>query len=371
MIERNECSICNSNDLIEIYEAKNVPIKLSCRPDKHFLYNDFCVSQCGNCNTIQLTNMVPLDLLYGDSHNYTSVGKVWEGYFHSFIQLIRPIIEDKYILEIGDPSGKIANRLDNYKKWTIIEPNKNKNITFNEKVEFIESYFDANTNINQKFDCIIHSHFFEHIYEFDPFLKKCHELLTEEGEVFFGVPNMEHIASNGIAPFLGLFFEHTVFLNKENIQYLFRKNGFNLIETHDYLTHSAFYHFKKMEIFNPSEAIKMEIKIKNHYDQFFTTLQTYEDFIHKMNSIISTKKKYLFGASYNTQFLLALGITNISGIIDNCEEKQNKYFYGYDLIVYPPTVLDSNSIVIIKNGYYSNEIILQIKQINHEIEIIS
>jgi 2-polyprenyl-3-methyl-5-hydroxy-6-metoxy-1,4-benzoquinol methylase len=368
MVERTECCVCNSNDLAETYEAKNIPIKLSCTYDKNFLYNELCISQCKKCNTFQLTNLVPLNVLYGDSHNHTSVGKVWENYFHYFIQLITPIVENKNILEIGDPSGKIANRLDNYKKWTIIEPNKNKNITFNEKVEFIESYFDANTNINQKFDCIIHSHFFEHIYEYDSFLIKCHELLTDEGQVFFGVPNMEHIASNGIAPFLGIFFEHTVFLNKENIQYLFNKNGFNLIETYDYLSHSTLYHFKKMEIFH---HLPEQIKIKNHYDQFFTTLQTYMEFIHKTNSIISTKKKYLFGASYNTQFLLALGLKDISGIIDNCEEKQNKYFYGYDLLVYPPTVLDSNSIVIIKNGYYSNEIIVQIRQINDEIEIIS
>jgi hypothetical protein len=82
---------------------------------------------------------------------------------------------------------------------------------------------------------------------------------------------------------------------------------------------------------------------------------------------------YLFGASYNTQYLLTLGIeeNNIKGILDNSRDKEGKYLYGYSLIIYNPHILINNdSIVILKNGYYVNEIKKQILNINPNTYII-
>ena len=89
-------------------------------------------------------------------------------------------------------------------------------------------------------------------------------------------------------------------------------------------------------------------------------------FVEKCNALVDTRF-YIFGACYNTQYLLALGLdsSKILGILDNCKEKQCKYLYGYDIKIYDPSVIKhTNCSIILKSGYYSNEILKQILSIN-------
>jgi hypothetical protein len=119
-----------------------------------------------------------------------------------------------------------------------------------------------------------------------------------------------------------------------------------------------------------------DFKISNYYDIFFQIIETYKLFIEKCNDVIINnldKDIFIFGASYNTQTLLFFGLNNnITGILDNCKEKQNKTLYGTQLVVYSPEVLltNNNAIVILKNGYYTDEIMSQLLSINNNINII-
>jgi len=370
-INRKKCAICY-NKLRFIYSVDEIPITLSCveLEDHECSYDKMSYSICVSCNTIQLDKLIPLGQLYKFSHNVTSVGKTWENYFNLFIKTIQYIIQNKTILEIGCPSGKIANKCSQYNKWYIVDPNKNKSIMFNDNIVFIESFFDENFKLNEKVDIIIHSHLFEHIYSPNEFLQHCNKLLNDNGEMIFGVPNMEHMIDTTL--FSGMFFEHTLFLNKENITFLLNKNGFEIVNIFDYENHSTIYHTKKMEDKNKKTAD--EFNIKDYSNSFLQVIDETKLFIERCNLVISKnidKDIYIFGASYNTQYLLFFGLNNnIRGIIDNCKEKTNKYFYGTKLKIFCPDVLNDNSIVILKNGYYSNEISLQIKQINTNIIII-
>ncbi len=370
IINRYNCAICHEN-IKHIHSLENMPIKLCCTDEPEINNAELSFSQCDKCGTIQLDKLIPLDVLYSNSHNYTSVGKVWENYFKLFCESINDSITDKNILEIGDPSGKIANRMDKYKKWFIIEPNKNKNIAFNEKIEFIESFFDENFQTDKQIDMIVHSHLFEHIYEPNVFLKKCHEILVDDGEMFFGVPNMEYIGKNELAPFSGIFFEHTILLNKENITYLLNKNGFNILTIIDYENHSILFHAKKSQTFSTSDNSAV------NYELFSSSIENYKKFIEKCLHTIGenpNKKVYIFGASYNTQFLLSMGLNpeNITGILDNSVDKQNKYLYGYNLKIHSPEIIRNNDdcVVILKNGYYSNEIMNQLWLLNDKIIVV-
>ena len=61
----------------------------------------------------------------------------------------------------------------------------------------------------------------------------------------------------------------------------------------------------------------------------------------------------------------------INGILDNNSNKQGKYLYGFKIKIISPEILkDSDSIVILKNGYYSKEIKKQILNINSNTIII-
>jgi SAM-dependent methyltransferase len=247
-------------------------------------------SQCINCNTIQLDELIPLNELYSESHNYTSQGKTWENYFDLFIKKIKPIIENKIVLEIGCPSGKIALNVNNFKEWIIVEPNKNLDILFSEKVTFIEKFFDKEFCLDYKIDIIIHSHLFEHIYDFREFLNKCYEILDDNGEMVFGIPNMQNFAETDICPFLGIFFEHTCFLNNDNISILLNESGFEIVDCIYYEKHSVLYHCKKLN----NISLKKINKVTNYYDSFINTLDVYKNFVkHANNCIKNTNKEVI------------------------------------------------------------------------------
>lgn len=73
-------------------------------------------------------------------------------------------------------------------------------------------------------------------------------------------------------------------------------------------------------------------------------------------------------------FLLFNGLNYelLDNILDNSLDKQNKYFYGTKLKILNPTILENleNPIIILNNGYYSNEICLQLYEINNSIIFI-
>jgi len=373
IIIRNCCSICNQDKLNAIFNLNNIPVNLNCSSTiENYKYENLSFVQCECCNTIQLDRLIQLPILYGQSHNIKSVGKLWNNYFDLLIPKIQSSINDKTILEIGCPSGKIALNCKNYKKWYIVDPNVNLSLNEYGNIIPIKNFIDNNFEINDNIDIIVHSHLLEHIYEPNLFLKKCFDLLNENGEMIFGIPNMESIAENNICLFLGMCFEHTIFLNKEIVSYILSKNGFKIKEMIDYENHSIIYHVKKHIIYQ----LYTDIKIKNYYNQFFNGVNVYNKFIDDCNKIIknSTKPVFIFGASNSTQFLLSMGISenSLNGIIDNCEKKQNKYFYGFNLIIYSAyKLLEKDSIVIIKNSFYVNEITEQIRKINYNTIILN
>ena len=376
-MKRNTCAICDSS-LKKIYLLDKHPTKLLCTTSPVNDFSTLSFSQCIYCNTIQLDELIPLELLYSDSHNNLSYGKLWENYFKTFINKLTPITQDKNILEIGCPSAKIALNVTNYNKWIIVEPNKNKKIDFNKNIVFVEKFFNSDFNLNMDIDIdiIIHSHLLEHIYYPNEFFKKCYDLLKPNGIMMFGVPNMNYFTENNITPFLGIYFEHTIFLNKENIGYLLKRNNFELVEIIDYENHSTIYHCKKIEQVEKIEQIEQIIHIKNYYNSFIESVNLYKLYINNCNNIIKNTNKnvYIFGASYNTQFLLSLGLNSskIKGILDNSYEKQSKFLYGYDIPIYSPEILKNNNkcIIILKNGCYINEILEQILNISKNVAII-
>jgi predicted SAM-dependent methyltransferase len=373
-IIREECVICNK-DIEKFFNLENVPITLNCCSSlENFNYETLSFSQCKTCNTIQLNTLIPLDILYGKSHNYNSFGKTWEGYFNLLTHKINKIINSRNVLEIGCPSGKLALNSEKYNKWYIVEPNKNNSVQFNDKIVFIETFFDSNFQINTKIDVIIHSHLFEHIYEPNIFLKKCYELLGDDGEMIFGIPNMQYLSDHDLCLFQGVFFEHTIFMNKENVTYLLNKNGFEIIEIIDYTNHSSIYHVKKHTTISKDFA-NTEFTITNNFDKFMNCVEKYNLFIRDCNSIISKTDKpvYIFGASYNSQFLLTMGIKieRLTGILDNSKDKQNKYLYGFNLLIYNPELIkNEDCIVILKNSYYVTEIKEQLLNLNRRTQIL-
>jgi len=191
--------------------------------------------------------------------------------------------------------------------------------------------------------------------------------LCPNGEMIFAIPDMEYIADRNLAPFLGIFFEHTVFLSRENIQYLLESTGFEVNSIIPYKNHSIVFRARKTNM-----PLNMTIPVfKNYMLSVLNTLDKFEEYVKIVNENLSKHKNkhmYIFSASYNTQLLMALGIREhmLTGILDNSREKQGKYLYGTSLKIFSPedVLREKQCVVILKNGYYLDEIMMQISNIN-------
>ena len=142
--------------------------------------------KCIKCGNVQLGEILPPEVVYQNNHNIGIIGNIWKNHYKEFSNFIKKNIhnKNKTILEISDPSAKIASKISNLSKtWYIVEPNPNINSFDN--IIFIKNFFDKDFKINDKIDIIIHSHFFEHTYNPSEFLLKCNKTLTDNGEMFF------------------------------------------------------------------------------------------------------------------------------------------------------------------------------------------
>jgi hypothetical protein len=311
-----------------------------------------------------------LNILYQNNHNINVVGDIWKQHYVELGKFISEIIKDKIILEISDPSAKIAKISDSFKYWYIIEPNPEK-IDL-ENVEFINGFFDENFNAVKNIDVIIHSHLLEHIHDPNSFFKKCSEILTDEGVMVVSVPDMEYILNKGYSPNNILHFEHTYFLNSEILEMLANMNGFIVIESQRYNNHSIFYKLIK----DPS-VTKKEIKLEL-VEKFKNNLKNHIININNINKLIMNYNDYnvyLFGAHVSSQFYLFNGLNknNIKSIIDNDINKEHHTLYGTDLVVNQPSIIkDEKKCVVICShvGVYYEEIKKQLNELNKNVIII-
>tara|TARA_Y100000389_G_scaffold37788_1_gene32097 strand:+ start:7139 stop:8257 length:1119 start_codon:yes stop_codon:yes gene_type:complete len=370
IINRNNCIYCKSK-IKNILQLKEFPIKFSCSHEiENYKKKTLSFGFCESCKVIQLDKLIELNILYDTPHNMKIIGSLWKNLYTFIKKIISPTVENANVLEIGCPSGKILKTQDKYKLWYIIDPNV---INIEKKnVITINKFFDNNIKIKEKIDLIVHSHLFEHIYDPLDFLKTCYNILNENGKMIFAIPNMQNNLINDISPFGGLHFEHTIFYTKKNVVKYLEESNFEVLKIYDYEKHSIIFETKK------TTKIKNKYKIEDNIDyleKFNLNVINYKDFATYCLNLLKKEKRYIyiFGASIYSSVLLYLGLDklNISGILDNSKEKENKYLYGFEVKIYNPSILkEQDAIVILRNGIYSEEIKKQIMSINNKTIVI-
>lgn len=369
---RNNCCICNGL-LHNIKNFNNYPIQFCMSEVNSYEYSSLNFSLCEQCNTIQLATLIELKKLYNIPHNDNIIGKTWSDHFIFFSNFINDNCKIfKNVLEIGGASDKLLKNFDNYDEWILLDPNSK---TYNSnKISNITKFFDKDFIINKEIKTIINSHLIEHLYNPCESIKTMYNILDDEGELFISVPNMESYALSN-APFLGIHFEHTYFLNEANLLYIFNLNNFKVINKQYFKNHSIFYHLKKYN-FNLLYNIDFIKQYNISFLELFNkNLEYYNKLVIKINSAIENKKNiFLFGCHTNTQFLIYfnLNIKNIKCILDNDNSKHNKYFYGSSLLCKAPKIIENieKPIVICYIGIYSDEVKSQLKDINNDVIFI-
>jgi hypothetical protein len=360
VIERDQCAVTGQPDLEPLYDFPNFPVFMGClsQPENMDLKQDMSWWISRGSGLIQLKKLLPLDILYPESHGAGAVGALWERHHRAFASFVNRV-DPSAILEIGGAHGILQKEYHQLGEipWTILEPNPSPVEGCNAR--FIKGFFDETFKYSDSFDTVVHSHVFEHIYKPDEFMQLLSGFMKTGQKLVFSLPNMQVMLERKYTNCIN--FEHTVFLTEPYVEYLMAKHGFKLAAKEYFMDdHSIFYsavrdaEVKPVPL--PQDLYEKNKKLCMDYVSYHKTL------IADLNKKMSQTKNpvYLFGAHVFAQFLLEMGLNTakIVSLLDNDPKKQGRRLYGTKLTVSSPKVLADveNPIVILKAGGYNGEI---------------
>ena len=362
IIPREKC--CITGEALEpLLAFPNSPVHMSCvtTPAEKDIFSDmeFGISPKG---VIQLTKLLPLEVLYEEFHGSGSVGGKWGRHHKQFAEFIAQY-NPKHVLEVGAGHGILSQFFAGKTKWTIVEPTPGE---VSAGVEVIKGFFNDSFELGNKYDCIVHSHFFEHLYEPNKFLSKIFNDAPVGTRHIFTLPNFDEWFKNFDLNTLN--FEHTVLLTEDVLDYLLQTNGFKILQKEMFEDHSFFYATETAE--------KVEQELPNNYnarkEHFLKNFGGLRELMQKLN--ISNEDLFLFGGHIFSQFCIMSGLDPklVIAILDNDPGKIGKRLYGTKNEVMAPAVLShyDKPKVLLKAGRYTEEIAKQLMELNPEVQII-
>ena len=322
---------------------------------------------------VQIYPKVSLDDLYFKSHSSGTTGKTWRDHHDQFFRLSNPSIKGN-ICEIGGGSNSILHKIKDFSKINAFY-SFDKNLKLNKKNKkifkvnkfFNDRYFKQN---NIKFNLVLHSHTFEHLYDPNKFLKTVKSILNKNGKHIFTLPNMKPMIKNGYANAMN--FEHPFFYDEKLIDSLLQKNNFQILKKKYFKKDHSIMYITKISMENKNYNYS---RYKQNLKLFNNMFSLWKNDISKINNILKKHQNiFIFGAHIFSQMMLFnnLNKNKIIGVLDNDKSKINNYLYGTDLKIYNPIYLKKikNPCVILRAASYNAEIKKQLLEINDKTLII-
>jgi len=358
-VERPESVLTGKKNLELLHSLKDFPVFFGCvdTPSSEDLVADMNWAIDPETGVVQLTRLIPLEILYKEQH-VDGCGPTWQNYYTDFANYIVKQ-NPKSVLEIGGGSGQIAQRAvakDTNLKWLIVEPNPTFENT--DQISTISAFFDNEIKVAREIDTVTFSQVWEHAYDPRDFLANIATFLKPGGKLIFAYPDLELWLSRKFTNAIN--FEHTMLFTEAHIDSLLPEYGFKTIDKEYYNEHSYLYTIEKTD--KELEVPEMPNKYKEYKKIFLEFIKYHEDEVQTLNAKIdaSTEPVYLFGAHIFSTYLIAFGLdtSNIVQILDNSPTKKGKRLYGTEMMVDQPQMLKSAGKVnvIIRAGIYNEEI---------------
>ena len=361
-INRNKSVITGKDNLEHLYTFENFPVFFGCtdKASEEDLFADMVWEIDPLTGIIQLSKLVPLEILYMEQH-VDATGSTWARYNHAFAEYL---ISNRLgnILEIGGGSGKLADIVLNKNpdiQYTVVEPNP----LFQEKenLKVVKSFFTRELKDQIKTsNTVAFSQLYEHVYNPEEFLVEISEFLPVGGRLVFAYPNLEYWFKNKFTNAIN--FEHTMLMTDFYVDYFLSRTGFKILEKIEYENHSHFYTVEKLEKKQEIDSINLENRYNYYKSMFNEYIKYHRHLVAVLNKKINVSNTpvYLFGAHIFSQYLFSFGLntSKIKYILDNSPLKQGKRLYGSTLMVKSPKVLVGvdKPLIILKAGLYNDEI---------------
>ena len=377
-IKRDKCVVTGKEDLEPLYKLIDFPIFIGCteQDQDEDLVADMEWSISKGSGVIQLTKLLPLNLVYSEFHS-EAVGNVWEEHRKKFSDFIIKHTTNNSIVEMGGSNGSLAELCLKKSKdiisWTIVEPNPDPDYQpINNKITVIESFIEDQLEALNDSTVFVHSHVFEHLYDPLKTLMSIADRQIKSNKMIFSIPDLYKYLDKKYANSIN--FEHTYFITEKVMDALLGRLGYIVKSKYYFEEHSIFYCTEYTGISDLNDSINFYPEYKKMY---LDMIKYYKEEVIRLNNEIENFKGevYLFGGHIFSQFLIYMGLNveNVSGIIDNSKDKEGKRLYGSALNIYNPKIISKKDsvMVIAKAGQYQIEIEEQLRHINKNIYIVS
>jgi hypothetical protein len=362
-MNRIDCVICGSNNLIKIYELPNYPIcRHSILPQETDICADLIFSSCNQCGCVQLVTLQDPNILYKENNNQTFATKNWIEHHQQFADFILENLEESSeLLEIGGTTGILAKKILEKRilPYKIVDLcSKDPNIN---GVEFINN--NAEIMRYNGISNIVMSHVFEHLYNPSDYIKKLkHDNVKN---IYISIPNMQSLLDKSVLLLINV--EHTFYCDKDLCISLFESIGYLCKNIKLFNDHSLFFHFTL-----DTPKIIDWYKTKKVSEKIIEYFKTIHD---KYNKINIEKPFYLAPAGYYGQMMYTLlkkYNTNIIGFLDNDPLKLGQRIYGTPLYIESPKSLINIDcpIIVISASLYLQEIKQGFLEWNKSIQFI-
>eukprot|EP00658_Telonema_sp_P-2_P034059 TRINITY_DN248_c0_g1_i6.p1 TRINITY_DN248_c0_g1~~TRINITY_DN248_c0_g1_i6.p1 ORF type:complete len:356 (+),score=46.95 TRINITY_DN248_c0_g1_i6:199-1266(+) len=330
----------------------------------------WCIGRSSGC--IQLRELIDLNLLYDKQHQSGVIGGTWRQHHDEFCDFVASF-DPGTVLEIGGGHGHLCQQyLQSHPdcSWLYVEPNLPEWMLHDcpPQIKPMPEWFGDNFSLpeDQTIDAIVHSHAFEHMYDYHEFLSAARSCRPKYH--IFSVPYQEMWMKKGWQN--SIMFEHPQLLTLTHIEHLMSRYGFVLEKRTVFGDcHSVFFAFRFEDACSPRPIPSTQ------YDDnkwlFENWVRVNREYVEDTNAKIAAHHNpniYVFGAHIFTQYLVAFGLCSdaLAGILDNAPSKHGKRLYGLPLVIHPPSVLadlDSPAVVL-RVGPYATEIKRCILEIN-------
>jgi 2-polyprenyl-3-methyl-5-hydroxy-6-metoxy-1,4-benzoquinol methylase len=354
----HSCNLCGSSDLLPLIDFGKHPVA------KHYLADQsgdqpvwpVRLYFCESCGLTQLAGSCPPEVLY---ENYVTLSS-WKFQPHvqreiDLIKSLDGMSSNAKVVEIGSNDGMFLHQLslNGYKNTLGLEPAKDAyDLSVARGVNTMQGFLSPElsrtiTAQYGEFDLFVSRQNLEHISDLRGVAESIEILVKPNGFVLIEVPNF---ACNLDCHDYGLWEEHVNYFTVDTLRYFLSHAGVELI-------HEEIILFSGEGIFAIGRKVESPLCPLDYVPalrrQNVEYAEHWPDFRRSFGEFLSAQKKAgrkiaVYGAGSRVFCLLNFaGVAScIDVIVDDQQEKQNKYMPGGRLPIMPSDVLYSQGIDI-------------------------
>lgn len=376
------CSVCHHTDVEVIHHQK---FDL---PQYHALPHQYDVVVCTRCGfTFADTSAKQCDY----NHYYTNLSKYEDEEVSSgsssdsdlarygmVLNQVAPFLNPtSAILDIGCANGGLLSyfREHGYKNVTGLDPSpKCVSFMLDHHIQAVQGHLFANILLDkgQKYDLVIVSHVFEHLYDVAQAVTVISDYLNKDGLVYIETPNAAQYGDYFVVPYYYFDVEHINHFTDVSLKNLFLQQSFSYVDSRQIeipvakdRMYPAVYTIFRKGVSSKPYMVQFDDSAKTSILTHLSA-SNYSQVNEKLTELSQSKEPcVVWGAGQNTLRLLSetvLAACNIRCFIDKDRSKQGKMM-GQAPIAAPSWLIDMSyeGTIIISSALFSKEIVAELQ----------